>query len=132
MENSKKFQTVETPNVLGIYLLATVLKDFLKIGLKTIRKQTDEKSKMLYSFFSKPEYYTAFVNLREYRSITTPVFEITGRSESIRKFAAQKGLILGAGYSGFKNQHLRIGKFPARPESDIKKLIQVLNRFKLK
>jgi hypothetical protein len=30
-----------------------VVKDFLKIGIKKIRKLTDEKSEMMYSFFSK-------------------------------------------------------------------------------
>lgn len=128
-ENSQKFQTVETPNVLGIYLLAAVVKDFLKIGIKTLKNQTDDKAQMLYSFFSKPESYSAFVNLREYQSVTTPVFEITGGSEPIRKFAAGKGLILGAGYGEFKNKHLRIANFPALAGEDVKKLIDTVNRF---
>lgn len=129
VQNSGKFQTVETPNVLGIYLLDCIIRDFLKIGIKTIRKETDKKSKILYSFFSKFEYYSAFVKNSKYQSKTTTVFEIVGGSESIRKFAGEFGLILGAGYGTFKNQHLRIGNFPALSERDIKKLIKVTNRY---
>ncbi|MBI2593504.1 hypothetical protein HYW44_02580 [Candidatus Daviesbacteria bacterium] len=142
VETSQKFQTVETPNVLGIYLLDCVIKDFLKIGIRTLRKQTDEKAQMLYSFFSKPEYlgsqakprtassaYMTYVKNPKYRSNTTLVFEISGGSESSRKFAAGFGLILGAGYSGFKKKHLRIANFPALSERDIRKLIQVLEKY---
>lgn len=142
VENSRKFQTVETPNVLGIYLLGCVIKDFLKIGIFDLRKHIDAQAHMLYSFFSKPEYYKdsetslaspahwSFVTEEKYRSKTTPVFEIAKGGEGLRKFAAGFGLILGAGYSDFKNRHLRIGNFPALSESDIKKLIKVIEKYK--
>jgi phosphoserine aminotransferase len=137
-ENTRKFQTVETPNVLGIYLLGCIVKDFLKTGINKIRKETDEKSDMLYSFFSKPEYYNAFVNIREFQSKTTPVFEIKGGSERLRKFAADFGLILGAGYKpslpayavkNFKNEHIRLANFPSQSVKDTKKLLNVIKRF---
>jgi phosphoserine aminotransferase len=138
IDNTRKFQTAETPNVLGIYLLGAVVKDFLKIGIKKIRKLTDEKSEMMYSFFSKqslrsddlkPEYYSAFVNLREFQSKTTPVFEIKGGSDRLRKFAADFGLILGAGYNDFKNKHIRLANFPSQSVEDVKKLLMLLKRY---
>lgn len=127
---TENFQTTETPNILGIYLLDAILKDFQKIGIKTIRKQTDEKARMLYSFFSEPEYYTAFVSEERYRSITDPVINVYGKSEEIRKFAADFGLILGAGYKDFKNEHLRIANFPAQSIKDTEKLIKVLKKYR--
>jgi len=135
VEKSHDFQTNETPNVLGIYLLANVIEDFLKIGILEIRKRLNDQAHMLYSFFSKPESYldtqyigSSFIQDQKYGSITTPVFEILKGSEGVRKFAAEKGLILGAGYSDFKNQHLRLANFPALSGKDIKKLIKVLKR----
>lgn len=130
VENSSKYQTTETPNVLGIYLLDAVVKDFLKIGISKLHSRLNRQAHMLYSFFSKPEYYSAFIEEEKYQSKTTPVFEINGGSDRIRKFAAEKGLILGAGYKDFKNRHIRIGNFPALTEKDFKNLTKVLSGFK--
>lgn len=147
---SKDFQTNETPNVLGIYLLDAILKDFLKIGIKGLRKRLDNQAQMLYSLFSKPEDLgsqpikrtassaykdtqnigESFIKPEKYRSITTPVFEINGGGDRLRKFTAEKGLILGPGYAGFKDKHVRIGNFPALVERDFEKLFSVLNKFK--
>lgn len=131
VENSSIYQTTETPNILGIYLLDAVVKDFLKIGIFKLRNRLNHQAQMLYSFFSKPESYWAFIREARYQSITTPVFEIKGGSEPIRKFAAGKGLILGAGYKDFKNQHIRIANFPALSVKDFENLIKVVERFKL-
>ncbi len=137
-EKSLDFATTETPNVLGIYLLGCITEDFLKIGINKIRKETQEKAQMLYSFFSKqslrsdnlkPENYKAFVKNSRYRSMTTPVFDVNGHSEALRKFTAGKGLILGAGYGDFKNSHIRIANFPAQSTNDVKKLINVLKTY---
>jgi phosphoserine aminotransferase len=150
---SRDFQTNETPNVLGIYLLACVVKDFSKIGISTLRNRLDKQAQMLYSFFSKPEDLGSqpiartassayldtqnvvgepFIKEEKYRSITTPVFEISGGSEQLRRIAAEKSLILGAGYKDFKNKHIRIGNFPALTDKDFEKLIKVFKKLNLK
>ena len=129
VENSKKFQTVETPNVLGIYLLGCVVKDFLKIGIRSLRQRLDRQAQMLYSFFSGSGFASSFIKEERYQSKTTPVFEIAKGSEGLRKFAAVKGLILGAGYKDFKNKHIRIGNFPALTVKNTKRLLTVLRNF---
>jgi phosphoserine aminotransferase len=86
VEKSHGFQTNETPNVLGIYLLANVVEDFLKIGISKLKSRLDSQAQMLYSFFSKPEDYRdtqnvvgePFIKDPQYQSVTTPVFEISG------------------------------------------------------
>lgn len=135
-EKSRQYQTNETPNVLGIYLLSCIVEDFLKIGISNLRSRLDKQAQMIYSFFTRPENYKdtqnigeSFVKLKEYQSITTPVLEIHKGSDKLRNFTAEKGLILGAGYSEFKNKHIRIGNFPALQERDFKKLIKVLKFF---
>lgn len=156
-KKSRNNQTNETPNVLGIYLLDCVIKDMLKTGVSQIRKRLDDQARKMYSFFStpslppseiKPEYYkdsetglsssaySAFIKEEKYRSVTDPVFEILKGSTPLIKFAAQKGLILGAGYKGsspggidFKEKHIRVANFPAITEADIKKLFKVVKDF---
>lgn len=135
-KKSRNNQTNETPNVLGIYLLDCVIKDYLKSGLQKLRKRLDEQSGMMYSFFSKPEYYSAFVKMEKYQSKTDPVFEILKGSTPLIKFAGEKGLVLGAGYKGsspggidFKEKHIRVANFPAITEADIKKLFKVVKDF---
>lgn len=59
VEKTREFQTTQTPNILGIYLLGCVVRDFLKVGILDLRKRIDQQAQMLYSFFSKPEYYNA-------------------------------------------------------------------------
>lgn len=143
VEKSREFQTNETPNVLGIYLLDCVVKDLLKIGISSLRTRLDKQAQMLYSYFSGPEAQKAtqdigasFIKPEKYRSVTTPVFKIKGGSHELRKFAAGKGLILGPGYPGFKkiqsspiDKYIRIGNFPALTEKDFKKLIKTLKSF---
>ena len=91
---------------------------------------------MMYSFFSKPEYYSAFIKEEKYQSVTDPVFEILKGSTPLIKFAAEKGLILGAGYKAssaggidFKEKHIRVANFPAITEKEIKKLFKVVKQF---
>ena len=143
-KKSRNNQTNETPNVLGIYLLDLVIKDYLKNGLNKLRKRLDDQARMMYSFFSEPEYYkdslpigSAFIKEEKYRSVTDPVFEILKGSTPLIKFAAEKGLILGAGYKAssaggmdFKDKHIRVANFPAITKKDIKKLTKVLGDLK--
>jgi len=103
--------------------------DFLKIGIKKIRKRLDQQAQMIYSFFSGSRFASSFIKEARYQSKTTPVFEITKGSDGLRKLAAEKGLILGAGYRDFKNKHIRIGNFPALTERDFKKLLNSLDVF---
>lgn len=156
-KKSRNNQTNETPNVLGIYLLDCVIKDYLKSGLQKLRKRLDAQSGMMYSFFSKsslqsddrkPEYYnasatsvsssaySAFIKEVKYQSVTDPVFEILKGSTPLIKFAAEKGLVLGAGYKAssaggidFKEKHIRVANFPAITEKEIKKLFKTVQMF---
>lgn len=149
VDKSRDFQTNETPNVLGIYLLANVIEDFLKIGISKLKSRLNDQAHMLYSYFSGPEDLgsqpiartassayldtqdlgVSFIKDEKYRSVTTPVFEISKGSEGLRKFAAEKGLVLGAGYKDFKNKHIRLGNFPALSGKDFEKLIKICKAY---
>ena len=43
-----KFQTPETPNILGIYLLMKVTEDMIRNGIDNLRRDTNYKSTLIY------------------------------------------------------------------------------------
>lgn len=58
---AEKYQTVETPNVLTIYLLGRVIRDMTDKGIDVIRKETEEKAMLLYTYFDKHSDMKPFV-----------------------------------------------------------------------
>lgn len=122
-EKASQLQTPETPNVLNIYLLNNAIKDMLKIGLKKIREDTDEKARILYEFFDNHKKYQPFIKNRKFRSPTTLVIDVKGESERLRKKLAKAGFIVGAGYGDNKLNHVRISNFPSHK---LKSVLQML------
>lgn len=123
-EKAGKFQTPETPNVLNIYLLNSVIKDMLRTGIQKIRKDTDKKAQTLYQFFEKHKEFQPFITSPKFRSPTTLVFDVKGKSDEIRKKLAKKGYLVGAGYGDNKLNHIRIANFPTHKLKDIKSILK--------
>ncbi|QHL87841.1 aminotransferase class V-fold PLP-dependent enzyme [Nibribacter ruber] len=123
----QQFQTPCTPNVLAIYLLTHVVEDMLAKGIDVIRKETDAKADMVYSFLEESELFQPFVQEPAHRSPTVLVAEVKSRpaSEVISKLKEQ-GLVLGSGYGKFKDQHVRIANFPAVSETDMDRLVKAM------
>lgn len=122
LEFEKKFQTRETPNVGNIYLLGKVAEDMLSTGIDTIRKETEEKAKLLYTFFEQHKKYKPYVQ-EPFRSLTTIVIDVNGESEKIIKNLERIGFIVAAGYGKRKEQHIRIGNFPSISIAATRKLL---------
>lgn len=125
-EKFKDFQTPETPNVLNIYLFNQVLKDMLKIGIKKIRKETDQKAKLMYDFFESHKEFEPFVKDPAYRSQTTLVIDVKGRTKQLREKLAKKGFDIGVGYGEQKENHIRLGNFPSHKLADVKKMLSLI------
>lgn len=121
-----KFQTPETPNVLGIYLLGKVVKDFLDYGIQRIRKETEEKAALLYETLSNHPALTVSVYEPEWRSQTVIVADCVDSAPMLAQLAEQ-GLIVGAGYGDRKRTQLRIANFPAHSPEAMARLIAALN-----
>ena len=121
-EFEEKYQTRETPNVLGIYLLGKIAGDMLEKGIDTIRKETEQKSEMIYQFFEKHKEFKPNVAFSD-RSQTTLVIDVNGKSDELVKKLAKKGFVIAKGYGKRKDMHIRIGNFPAHTRSDVKKLL---------
>ena len=125
MDNYRKFETPETPNVLNIYLLGKVVEDMNRTGIDVIRKETDAKAKLLYQFLEKTEGFAPAVARAELRSPTVVVANVKNAPELLQK-ARNQGFIVGSGYGKAKDTQIRIANFPATSTRQIEALLQVL------
>lgn len=124
-EYAKKFQTPETPNVLGIYLLGKVVEDMNKKGIQNIRKETEQKAKMLYDFFEESSIFNPVILRKEFRSPTVLVASVK-EAVAVHEKVVEQDMVIGKGYGAFKDQHIRIANFPAHTINDVRKLITFL------
>ncbi len=122
----RTFETPATPNVLFIYLLGKICEDFNRIGIETIRKQTDEKAKLLYKFFDTADGYSPSVQIAAHRSATVLVANTTKPASAVMAATKNAGLIVGSGYGEAKDSQIRIANFPATSTEQISQLISVL------
>lgn len=125
----KIFKTPTTPNVFYIYLLGKIIEDLLIHGIDNIRKETEEKAKMIYDFFNNHQTYKPVVH-RKYYSMTTPVIDVQGEAENIVQQLTKKNLIVSKGYGVNPNQHIRIANFPAITKTDTQRLINALSELR--
>jgi phosphoserine aminotransferase len=127
-EQAQKFQTVETPNVLTIFLLSKVLQDMLEKGIDTIRKETEEKAALLYDFFDNHPQMKPFITDKKNRSSTVIVINTPQGSKEVITQLKKNRATVGAGYGDFKQTSIRIANFPAHSLADIE---QLLGQFKV-
>jgi phosphoserine aminotransferase len=127
-ENYKNFETPETPNVMGIYVLGKVAEDFNRIGVDVMRKEIDKKAKILYDFAQKSAQYDIFVENESHRSATVVVLNCKEASSAvIQKVKEKSGMIVGSGYGKMKESQIRIANFPAVNLEQVQQLIETLN-----
>lgn len=122
----EEFQTPETPNVLGIYLLGKIAGDMLKKGLEKIQKETEEKAAMLYRFFDQHAQFEPFVKNPAFRSKTVIVVNTQVSSGEIIQKLNSKNLVVGSGYQEYKSKQIRIANFPATSLEETECLLKSL------
>jgi phosphoserine aminotransferase len=123
---SARNQTPETPNVLGIYLLAKVTADFLQRGLTAIRQETNYKAALLYQTLEKLSFAKPFVQQPEFRSQTVIVADTGSHTDQISKALQPRGLYPGDGYGKAKATQLRFANFPAHSKEQYELLCDSL------
>ncbi len=122
----KTFETPATPNVLFIYLLGKIAEDFNRIGIDTIRKQTEEKAKMIYKFIDNSDAFEAFVKQERHRSQTVVVATTQKPSAEVIAGAKAANMVVGSGYGKFKESQIRIANFPATSADQVAALLEQL------
>ncbi len=130
IEKAEKNQTPETPNGLAIYLLAKVTADMLNKGIAQIRRETEYKASFLYQTLEDHPLLSAFVKEPKYRSKTVIVAETSSPASEIISTLKKNRMIVGSGYGGFKQQHIRIANFPTHSKEQIEALSDRLNAIK--
>jgi len=125
-----KNQTPETPNVLGIYLLAKVTGDFIQRGIKAIRQETDYKAALLYQALEKSSVAQPFVKDKDIRSQTVIVAETGEHTPAIINALQPFGLYPGDGYGKAKTTQLRFANFPTHSKEQYELLCDSLGAIK--
>ena len=128
-QNSLKNQTPETPNVLGIYLLAKVVGDLLQKGINAIRKETEYKSAVLYQALENHPTIRPFVSSNLDRSKTVIVADCGDRTHELSTYLMEKGFFAGEGYGEFKKHHLRFANFPTHSKEQYETLSDAISAF---
>lgn len=127
--NAKKNQTPETPNVLGIYLLAKVVEDMNRRGIQIIRSETEYKAAILYQALDSHSLIKPFVTEAAHRSKTVLVAECGAHTEALTNHLIKKGMLPGDGYGAQKKTQLRFANFPAHSKEQYELLVDSLQEF---
>lgn len=126
VQQARNFQTVSTPNVFSIYLLAKVTADMLHRGIQLIRSEIKYKSAILYKMIDDHQKLQAFVIDKSLRSDTIIVLNTNDHTSEIIDFLEHKKLIIGTGYGKMKNTQARIANFPTHSKEQFEMLTDLL------
>jgi len=128
-EHGKKFQTPETPNVLGIYLLSKVIDDFNRRGISILRKEIEYKAAILYQCLSQHAHSKPFVSKAGWQSKTVIVADTGNHTSEISQQLNAQGISPGEGYGSKKATQLRFANFPAHSKEQFELLVDTLQNF---
>ena len=126
VKQAKNFQTVSTPNVFNIYLLAQVTTDMANRGIKMIRSEIKYKAAIFYKMIEHHSKVTLFVEDKLIRSDTIIVLNTNEHTNDIISFLESKKLIVGTGYGKMKNTQVRIANFPTHSKEQFEMLTDLL------
>ncbi len=129
LKNGLKYQTPETPNSVGIYVLGKVTEDMLRRGITIIRKETEYKAAILYNELHNHPYLSPFVKNPEYQSPTVIIADSGTRTSALSDFLSQNGIEAGEGYGLHKGHQLRFANFPAHSKEQFELLVDYLKSF---
>ena len=130
LQNAKKNQTPETPNVLGIYLLSKVVEDFLRRGVSSLRKETEYKAAILYNTLETHPLLSPFVKGKGSQSKTVIVAHCGEHLSRVVNHLEQLGILPGDGYGELKKSQLRFANFPAHSKEQFEMLVDNLEKLK--
>lgn len=124
-----RFQTIPTPNILGIYLLGEQCKRKAKKGIEWINDFTEKRAEELYNFFEKHPDTTPFILDQKHRSPYSLCIHINeDRLTYFKDMAKKQAVELGGGYGPMKADHMRVSNYMAISDKDIKLLQRIFNQ----
>lgn len=124
-EYAAKGNTVETPNVLGIYLLDRIVRD-LAPRAATLADETAQKAALIREALARSNDIELEPIASEYLSQTVIVAKTPGGSKPIIDRLKAQGITIASGYGTRKDTHIRIGNFPQHTVEDVERLVSLL------
>lgn len=124
----KKFQTVQTPNLLNIYLLKQQLTRWNNNGgVKVIEKKMRERATKIYAFFEKHPLYKPFIADKPHRSFATICIKADEQDIlDAHKKAQKHDIKIGNGYGKLKPTCFRLANYPALKWQEFENLFKLL------
>ncbi len=122
MAYEAKHQVPETPNVVNMFLLNEVCKDYLRKGIGVLVEQTFKKAKILYEAVKNCSELSIGVQNTDFQSPTVIVAAAKNGSAGIIRRLQEQGFCIGAGYGEKKDREIRIGNFPAHTIKQVETL----------
>jgi phosphoserine aminotransferase len=122
VENSVKDQTLNTPAVSTLVLLATQIDWLLERGgLAWSQARTTRSAEILYSWAEKSDYATPFVSDPAMRSpvVGTIDFSSAVNADAVAGVLRENGIVDTDSYRKLGRNQLRIGLFPAIEPDDV-------------
>ncbi|MGS0685354.1 phosphoserine transaminase [Nakamurella sp. GG22] len=130
LDNSTKDQTLNTPAVATLFLLADQIDWILgNGGLDWATKRTADSSGRLYDWAEGSEFATPFVRRPELRSqvVGTIDFADSVDAAAVAKALRANGIVDTEPYRKLGRNQLRIGMFPAVEPDDVSALISCID-----
>ncbi|MEO7126801.1 MAG: phosphoserine transaminase [Nakamurella sp.] len=130
LDNSRKDQTLNTPAVATLFLLANQIDWMLDNGgLAWTSARSAESSSYLYSWAERSDYATPFVTRSELRSAVVGTIDLTDRvsADIVAKVLRANGIVDTESYRKLGRNQLRIGMFPAVDPRDVAALTECID-----
>ena len=122
MENSVKDQTLNTPAVSTLVLLATQIDWLLgQGGLAWSQERTARSAEILYSWAERSQFATPFVADPAMRSPVVGTIDFTDAvsADAVAAVLRENGIVDTESYRKLGRNQLRIGMFPAVDPDDV-------------
>ncbi|GAA5026355.1 aspartate aminotransferase [Marivirga lumbricoides] len=130
VEKAAEYQTLETPNILGIFTLAKVAEDMLTKGILAIRREIDYKAAILNIAVEEHPQMEHFVKEANVRSKTVSVIKTDFENTQLIKYLKEKHIHIGTGYGKYKPEHIRIANFPTHSKEQMEMLVDLITAYR--
>ena len=126
-QNALKYQSTHTPNILGIYLLMRLMRDFE--GIEKVDKRTRKRAEDWYHFLIQEKYKLLIQNQHIRSKTVLAVSFAKDRLEALKLDAQKHDFMLGNGYGTWKDSTFRIANFPVLQDEHIESLKDYLRKY---
>jgi phosphoserine aminotransferase len=121
-KNYESWETPSTPNVMAIYCLNEICKDYNRIGIDNMCQQAYDKEILFH------ELSDSFLRIsKENTSLTVKTFAYKKSTSKLLEKMSQKGYQVSSGYGIYKESQIRLANFPALSYDITAQMIHELN-----